>query len=461
MISTPIIRRLRSQLPVVVLGLMVLGGLLLMQTATAAGSMPVTGYAWSSQAGWISFSGPGYGVSEDNTAGALSGYAWSSNIGWISFNASDESHPAPGVNFVTGKVTGWARACAAFADKNACSGALDGNTSGWDGWIALSGTATDGSPYGMVQSPSCGWTGYAWGSDAIGWISASGTATNGSLYSVSGSDSATCAGQIVVSCSGAPASPYINQPVTWSSTSSGGSGSYSYVWSGTDGLSGAAASVQKTYTTSGQKDASLRVTDNVSGNTTTATCTNSGTGAPGMLIQSCTASLSANPSTVYQGQTTSFSWSVPAGATCATSCSGSGFNTGGATSGTVNASVPPAPPTTSYALTCTGGTYGPPPPANTTVTVIVPSIVSFTVNGQSGTARVKVGDTVTVAWSSADSTSCSVTKNSAVWRSGLSSPGVTDTVTTQTVYKIDCINGYNTHATVSVLVNVLSDMEEF
>ena len=86
-------------------------------------TMPITGYAWSSNIGWISFSGTAadssaYGVFEDKTNGALSGYAWSSNFGWVSFGVPDAQHPAPGVDLSTGKVTGWARACAAFADKN-------------------------------------------------------------------------------------------------------------------------------------------------------------------------------------------------------------------------------------------------------------------------------------------------------------------------------------------------------
>ncbi len=170
---------------------------MLSQTAVTAGPMSVTGWAWSTYMGWISFSGSGYGVSEDGTTGALSGYVWSSNFGWVSFNASDSSHPAPKVDLSAsggGKVSGWVRACAAFADKNACSGALDSNSGGWDGWIALAGTASDGSVYGITQGKTCAWTGYAWGSDAIGAVSVGGTATDGSAYGVTGSDQNVCAG---------------------------------------------------------------------------------------------------------------------------------------------------------------------------------------------------------------------------------------------------------------------------
>ena len=305
-------------------------------TVTASGSMPITGYAWSSNIGWTSFSGSGYGVFEDTITRALSGYAWSSNIGWISFSASDGSHPAPTVDFITGQISGYARACSAFADKNACSGALDGNTGGWDGWISLSGTANDGSPYAV------------------------------------------------------------------------------------------------------------------------------GGNAPASCTHSCIATLTSNPSTVDQGQNVALTWSVTGGSLCAASCTGNGFNTSSAISGTTNAAVPPVPPTTSYGLTCTGGTYGPPPPANTTVTVIVPT-ATMSVNGQSPTVRVDAAaaNNASVAWSSANATSCSVTKNSAAWKTGLSSSGTTDTVTTQVTYAVDCVNSHGTHATSSVLVNILPGYNKF
>ncbi|MCR4276335.1 MAG: hypothetical protein NUV90_03050 [Candidatus Parcubacteria bacterium] len=344
---------------------------LLQSPALAAGTMPLSGYAWSANVGWISFGGSGYGVVEDTTTRELSGYAWSSNVGWISFSASDGSHPAPAVHIVTGQVTGWARACAAFADKNACSGALDGNSGGWDGWIALSGTALDGSPYGIVQSGSCAWTGYAWGSDSIGWISAGGTAADGSAYGVSGNNPSVCA-------------------------------------------------------------------------------------------SSCVASLTATPDPIEQGEVPTLVWSVSEGSGCASSCSGSGFDTGGAISGSAPASVPPAPPSTSYALTCTAGTYGSPPPANATVTVIVPE-VTITANGQSGSARVNptTTDNTSIAWSSENATSCAVTKNGSAWQTGPGSSGTNDTVTAQTTYTADCVNAGGTHVTASVIVNILPGFQEF
>lgn len=155
----------------------VLGGI---SVQAQTGNTSVTGWAWSSNIGWISFNGTGYGVSEDPGTGALSGYAWSSNIGWISFNSASVSgcpsgSCAPRVDLATGNLSGWARTCAAFVDKNACSGALDPNSSGWDGWIALSGTAANGTTYGVTQNNTTGaWSGFAWSSDTVGAINMTG-----------------------------------------------------------------------------------------------------------------------------------------------------------------------------------------------------------------------------------------------------------------------------------------------
>ncbi|MBU4141678.1 hypothetical protein KKE99_02290 [Patescibacteria group bacterium] len=50
-----------------------------------AATAPLSGYAWSENAGWISFAPSGGGVLLDDT-GDFSGYAWGENIGWVSFN---------------------------------------------------------------------------------------------------------------------------------------------------------------------------------------------------------------------------------------------------------------------------------------------------------------------------------------------------------------------------------------
>jgi hypothetical protein len=120
--------------------------------------------------------------------GTISGYAWSSNIGWISFESSalagcpsgsctalvDYAHPSGG----TYPVKGWARACSVF--NSGCSGSLKTvatrgdngvSTDPWDGFISLSGTAKNGGTYGaVVNSAKTTMTGYVWGSEVMGWI---------------------------------------------------------------------------------------------------------------------------------------------------------------------------------------------------------------------------------------------------------------------------------------------------
>src|SRR3989344_7224263 len=82
-----------------------------------ADSVDVTGYAWSSNIGWIKFDhGKDNAVKYDTVSGKLSGYAWSNNIGWIKFGDSITSYGGVGgttakADISTGVVSGWARAC--------------------------------------------------------------------------------------------------------------------------------------------------------------------------------------------------------------------------------------------------------------------------------------------------------------------------------------------------------------
>lgn len=162
----------------------------------AAQQSNVTGFAWSSNIGWIKMNpldDPAYDVTMNDATGALSGYAWSSNIGWIQFDPSDDvpgqsnSDPANvtlnGPN--AGQVTGWMRACSVFV--SGCSGGLKSSaqTGGWDGWIEMSGadhispifttiTDTNGDDHGAggvtYQAANSRLIGYAWGGDVVGWM---------------------------------------------------------------------------------------------------------------------------------------------------------------------------------------------------------------------------------------------------------------------------------------------------
>lgn len=129
--------------------------------ATAGTGDNLSGWAWSSNIGWISFNSrncdaipadgfvdtsppapvgcpaPGtpisnYGVNVKNN-GELEGYAWSDHAGWISFNSSELNIPGCPSADCTAKRVGNELMGFARALKPATSG-----VSGWDGWISLS-----------------------------------------------------------------------------------------------------------------------------------------------------------------------------------------------------------------------------------------------------------------------------------------------------------------------------------
>ena len=96
----------------------------LAQSPTTASStqLPIYGWAWSPNIGWISLNsgntssgGGSYGLNMDSS-GNITGYAWSASVGWIKFG-SLSGFPSSGfsatnakVNLSTGAVLGWARA---------------------------------------------------------------------------------------------------------------------------------------------------------------------------------------------------------------------------------------------------------------------------------------------------------------------------------------------------------------
>ncbi len=148
----------------------------------------MSGYAWSSNIGWVSMNctndnscaTANYGVNR-NDDGTLTGYAWSSNIGWIKFGGLS-GFPAgggtPANANVTNNIKGWVRVCGGMNNlattperpnqspsNDSCTGSS--RTDGWDGWISLSGTNPN---YGVSAADGSHFSGYAWGSDVVGWI---------------------------------------------------------------------------------------------------------------------------------------------------------------------------------------------------------------------------------------------------------------------------------------------------
>lgn len=141
------------------------GGILIFSGVGLATTRQISGYAWSSNVGWIKMNGSTYGVSVDDQTGVMSGYAWSSNIGWIKFDGVR-------LNLVSNQVSGTAQACSALSNPAGCSGVVSAAAAGWEGLIKFSGPG-----YGVsrvVGPAGCTLEGWAWGSDVVGWVRFSG-----------------------------------------------------------------------------------------------------------------------------------------------------------------------------------------------------------------------------------------------------------------------------------------------
>ena len=131
-----------------------------------------SGWAWSSNVGWISFNCSNTNTCSSvnykvllNTDNTITGYAWSDNAGWLKFGGLSSFPVGSGTvssnaKINNGKIEGWARFCAGTS-SGTCS-SMTSRTDGWDGWVSMGGTATQGE-YSTVLN------GYIWGSDVIGW----------------------------------------------------------------------------------------------------------------------------------------------------------------------------------------------------------------------------------------------------------------------------------------------------
>lgn len=111
----------------------------------------------------------------------------------------------------------------------------------------------------------------------------------------------SCLGAPTGSCSVSPISGTTGTNFTWTATPNGGNGTYAYSWSGTDGLTGTAQSISKTYGTAGTKTATVTIT---SGGMSSSpiSCTSS---ANVSTLPDLTAG-SIAPTAATAGQTTAF-----------------------------------------------------------------------------------------------------------------------------------------------------------
>jgi hypothetical protein len=196
----------------------------------------------------------------------MNGYAWSPNIGWVKFNGLS-GYPttgAPGVaanvNFNTGEIKGWIRACAGTISGDCVSAS---RTDGWDGWIELAGsnhasvdiTSPSPSPSnspivhnaynvanadtlttfysGLAMDTATGRVGgMAWGGPVIGWLNF---------------NASTIVVPFNASCSAADLG---NGVVKFTAVPSGGNGNYEYQWNNDGVWSLASTTFSKNYTSS-------------------------------------------------------------------------------------------------------------------------------------------------------------------------------------------------------------------
>lgn len=292
-----------------------LGDQALAQPKTGPQDGELSGWAWSSNIGWISFNSNNtgsaipYSVTIDPETKVLSGYAWSSSLGWLRFGSGLDGPIEGGDNWpakIDGdKLTGWARFCSVYVDG--CSGEtkpINGSELGsWDGWLKME-NVTYNRDLGRFE-------GFSWGSLNVGWVNflatlndlPSGcTPVNTVDTNCDGVDdcSINCGGNCVISCGGGgpsvtcsvePSSGPIGSQFVWFvSGLSGFTGDdrlFDYDWNGSDGLSGVGSwvdgrnQIEKIYSTSGQKTANVTVTNG--SQTASANCTND-TGGDGVNV---------------------------------------------------------------------------------------------------------------------------------------------------------------------------------
>ena len=175
--------------------------------------------------------------------------------------------------------------------------------------------------------------------------------------------------------------------------------------------------------------------------TTTVTVNNGGGGGP----TKPTVTLSANPSVIYVGATSTLTWTSTNAAQC-----NAVWTTSTSTSGSLV--VSPAT-TTVYTIDCFGN--GATTTATTTVIVNpLPQNPAPTVTLSANPSTITVGNSSTLTWTSTNATQCSAvwTNNTATSGSFVVNPGST------TTYVIDCFgNGATTTATTTVTVNPVSN----
>ena len=162
----------------------------------------------------------------------------------------------------------------------------------------------------------------------------------------------------VQSCGVSTPEARAGQLVDWTATAAGGTGVYSYFWSGDAPLEGASANpVSVAYSITGTKSGSVIVT---SGSETSQRACGSVNVQPGIL------EFRANPRQINAGQMSTLSWNTTGFSSCAITADQPGQSIGGVE--VTGSRIIQPPSNTVYTLTCSGGGA-----ADQSVTVVVTS----------------------------------------------------------------------------------------
>jgi len=277
-------------------------------------------------------------------------------------------------------------------------------------------------------------------------------------------------GGLDFSCSANTGSVAVGEEVTWSIEDLDGNvGVTTYSWSGTDNLSGTNDSVTKAYTTTGTKTASLAVTAENASKTVSCTSSVSGGSCSGCVTVTSPPSvdLNAAPDRFVVGGTTRITWDST---NYSGSCTATGFNSSGLAFGdsTVPANgsvvVTPAAGEHTYSIVCGSASD------TENITVLEPGI-TITANGEEELVRIgKDADPIALVWTAEDVDSCTIAEstgdlpgfpvNNAADADGNVSDSRAPAVTDRTVFTITCQAVGETYVN-SVTVNVPPDFEEF
>ncbi len=107
---------------------------------------------------------------------------------------------------------------------------------------------------------------------------------------------------LVGSCSISPSAILTGSSATWTATATGGTGTYSYVWTGSDGISGTTATLSKTYNSVGTKIGTVVITSGSQTISKNCSLTVTETPPPPPPNPALTGSCSASPASVETGQ---------------------------------------------------------------------------------------------------------------------------------------------------------------